>query len=117
MPHTLRLVALALSSCRRRVAAWNSAGSCISHFVTNKKKQNPKTERMQSHVNNPGAEGGSAHRAGGNSGASGPSVSPHNAPEGGAKRKVQHRGSRSVDEYTRLDVVGEGMYGQVPCGG
>ena len=58
---------------------------------------------MQSHVNDTGAEGGSAHRAGG------PSVSPHNMPaEGGSKPKVQHRGSRSVDEYTRMQQIGEG---------
>jgi len=63
---------------------------------------------MQSHVNDTGAEGGSAHRAGG------PSVSPHNMPaEGGSKPKVQHRGSRSVDEYTRMQQIGEGQYGQV----
>jgi len=70
---------------------------------------------MQSHVNDPGAaEGGSAHRAGGNSGG-GPSVSPSNLPPHSGNQ-FQHRGSRSVDEYRRLEQIGEGQYGQVILG-
>ena len=66
---------------------------------------------MQSHANDPGppAEGGSARSGGG------PSVSPHNMPEGDSSKPsaFQHRGSRSDEEYRRLYQIGEGQYGQV----
>lgn len=55
------------------------------------------------------------HRTSGNGRGDGPSVSPHNMPEGGNNKPstFQHRGSRSVEEYRRLEQIGEGQYGQV----
>jgi len=57
------------------------------------------------------------HRTSGNGRGDGPSVSPHNMPEGGNNKPstFQHRGSRSVEEYRRLEQIGEGQYGQVMC--